>query len=122
MGTLWAQLKFNASDEAGAELISVSPGCLSECRAASIDSSLMSEYTGPLPITTTDNEWKVGVGRSETGQQNNVELSLFRTDESGKVSERIVFDFLPSAARQIGRWLQGSADALDAEYPNEPNR
>ncbi|TXG89446.1 hypothetical protein DW322_03375 [Rhodococcus rhodnii] len=82
----------------------------------------MSEYNGPIPITTTDGKWKVGVGRSEAGEQNDVELSLYRTDEEGHIAERLVFDLLPSAAREVGRWLGESADVLDAEHPSHPNR
>ncbi|MHA4852439.1 hypothetical protein L1080_023295 [Rhodococcus sp. MSC1_016] len=82
----------------------------------------MSEYTGPVPISTTDGQWKVGVAGSETGEQIDVELSLYRTDDNGGFLERQVFEFLPSAARAIGEMLIGSADAKDSEYPNQPNR
>lgn len=83
----------------------------------------MSAYTGPLPITTTNGNWAVSVSRSETGQENDVELSVYRTNpKNGNIAERLVFELPPSAAREVGKLLQKSADALDAEYPNQPNR
>ena len=82
----------------------------------------MTNYQGPLPIRTTDGAWAVSVGRSETGDQNDVEIALYRTSETGSVTSRQVFEFLPSAAREIGDWLMAAADALDGEYPSAPNR
>ncbi|WAC54260.1 hypothetical protein [Gordonia sp. SL306] len=81
----------------------------------------MSDYHGPLPIRTTDGEWVVTTGRSETGEQNNVEIVIYRTDDDGRGAvDRRVFELLPSAAREIGSWLQQTADALDNEYPDRP--
>lgn len=93
-----------------------------QCLTSGIGCLLMSEYTGPVPISTTDGQWKVGVAGSETGKQIDVELSLYRTDTNEGFLERQVFEFLPSAARKIGEMLIESADAKDSEYPSQPNR
>ncbi|RRQ26178.1 hypothetical protein DK926_19460 [Rhodococcus sp. Eu-32] len=74
----------------------------------------MSEYTGPVPVTTADGVWSVGVSHSETGQQDNVELSLYQPDAGGGFAERRVFEFPPSWAREVGRMLIESADGLDS--------
>ena len=75
----------------------------------------MSNYTGPVPVTTADGTWSVGVGRSETDEGNNVELALYQTDSDGNFTERLVFEFPPARAREVGRMLAESAEGIGAD-------
>lgn len=70
------------------------------------------------PKTTTNET--VGVSRSEDAEQNNAEISVWHLPES--VDNRTLFRMSPSNARRLATQLNEVADALDNDYPEQPNR
>jgi hypothetical protein len=71
-------------------------------------------YRLPDEPMTTDGR-PAWAGRSEQGEQNDVELYVGERHE-------LSVDLTPQNARSLARYLYRVADALDDEYPNRPPR